>query len=125
LRHTPSPQRAASAQEPHMSFGEEIIDWTETHARVPEGALVGQSLQLMDWQKQEIQQSAWPNSTSDHQRRPQKREIDIHRMFVARPSGRPGIGAQFAIAPDRAKPGTSCNSFFAGRKDRPHVASLE
>src|SRR5215471_4246906 len=35
------------------TLGEEIIGWIET-LRVPEGALVGQPLVLMDWQKREI-----------------------------------------------------------------------
>jgi phage terminase large subunit-like protein len=36
-----------------QTLGEEIIVWIET-LRVPEGALVGQPLVLMDWQKREI-----------------------------------------------------------------------
>src|SRR5215469_629286 len=36
-----------------QTLGEEIIAWIET-LRVPEGALVGQPLVLMDWQKCEI-----------------------------------------------------------------------
>jgi phage terminase large subunit-like protein len=35
------------------TLGEEIIGWIET-LRVPEGALVGQRLVLMEWQKREI-----------------------------------------------------------------------
>src|SRR5262249_13032824 len=34
-----------------QTFGEEIIAWIETNCRVPEGALIGQPLELMDWQK--------------------------------------------------------------------------
>jgi phage terminase large subunit-like protein len=37
-----------------QTFGEEIIAWIEANCRVPEGALVGQPLQLMEWQKREI-----------------------------------------------------------------------
>jgi phage terminase large subunit-like protein len=36
-----------------QTLGEEIIDWIET-LRVPEGALVGQPLVLVDWQKRAI-----------------------------------------------------------------------
>ena len=40
--------------EPRMTAGEEIIAWIEATCRVPEGALVGQPIQLMDWQKDAI-----------------------------------------------------------------------
>jgi phage terminase large subunit-like protein len=40
------------ADEP--TLGQEIIRWIETNCRVPEGALVGQPLVLMEWQKREI-----------------------------------------------------------------------
>jgi hypothetical protein len=33
-----------------LTLGQDIIAWIET-LRVPEGALVGQPLVLMDWQK--------------------------------------------------------------------------
>ena len=36
------------------TLGQEIIRWIESTCRVPEGALVGQPIQLMDWQKREI-----------------------------------------------------------------------
>src|SRR5215831_4981507 len=52
-----SPQRrgrlARKIQTMTQTLGEEIIAWIET-LRVPEGALVGQPLVLMDWQKREI-----------------------------------------------------------------------
>jgi hypothetical protein len=35
-------------------LGEEIVRWIETNCRVAEGALVGQPLVLMDWQKDAI-----------------------------------------------------------------------
>jgi hypothetical protein len=44
-------------QEPDVSggetqtFGEEIIRWIETTCRVPEGVLIGQPIELMDWQR--------------------------------------------------------------------------
>src|SRR5262245_61937930 len=37
-----------------LTLGEEIIAWIETTCRVPEGVLIGQPIQLMDWQKREI-----------------------------------------------------------------------
>ena len=37
-----------------QTFGEEIIAWIETTCRVPEGVLIGQPIELMDWQKREI-----------------------------------------------------------------------
>src|SRR5215831_2708778 len=52
-----SPQRrgrlARKIQTMTQTLGEEIINWIET-LRVPEGALCGQPLVLMDWQKREI-----------------------------------------------------------------------
>src|SRR5215471_5888537 len=33
------------------TLGEEIIAWIETNCRVPEGVLIGQPIELMDWQK--------------------------------------------------------------------------
>jgi phage terminase large subunit-like protein len=44
---------ARKRQRKTASLGEEIIAWIET-LRVPEGALVGQPMGLMDWQKNEI-----------------------------------------------------------------------
>jgi len=41
-----------SATEP--TLGEEVIAWIEAECRVPEGVLIGQPMQLMDWQKREI-----------------------------------------------------------------------
>src|SRR5215831_15206461 len=37
-----------------LTLGQEIIGWIEATCRVPEGALVGQPIQLMDWQKDAI-----------------------------------------------------------------------
>ena len=34
-----------------LTLGQEIIAWIETNCRVPEGALIGQPIELMDWQK--------------------------------------------------------------------------
>src|SRR5215471_19990050 len=34
-----------------LTLGEEIIDWIETTCRVPEGVLIGQPIELMEWQK--------------------------------------------------------------------------
>jgi|SRR5262249_13605998 len=34
-----------------LTLGQEIIAWIETNCRVPEGALIGQRIQLMGWQK--------------------------------------------------------------------------
>jgi phage terminase large subunit-like protein len=36
------------------SLGEEIISWIEANCRVPEGALVGQPVVLMQWQRNAI-----------------------------------------------------------------------
>jgi hypothetical protein len=47
-------------QEPDMpaaderTLGEEIIAWIESECRVPEGALIGQPIQLMEWQRDAI-----------------------------------------------------------------------
>ena len=40
-----------------MTLGEEIIAWIETTCRVPEGALVGQPLVLMEWQRDAIRKT--------------------------------------------------------------------
>src|SRR5262249_52965412 len=55
------PGRAAVTQEPDMpadeeqqTLGEEIIAWIESECRVPEGALLGQLIQLMPWQRDAI-----------------------------------------------------------------------
>jgi len=40
--------------EERQTLGEEIIVWIESTCPVPEGALVGQSIALMPWQKREI-----------------------------------------------------------------------
>jgi phage terminase large subunit-like protein len=37
-----------------QTLGEKIIAWIEATCRVPEGALVGQPIQLMDWQRDAI-----------------------------------------------------------------------
>src|SRR5215831_17152605 len=37
-----------------LTLGQEIIGWIEATCRVPEGALVGQPIELMDWQKDAI-----------------------------------------------------------------------
>jgi hypothetical protein len=34
-----------------LTLGEEIIAWIEATCRVPEGALIGHPIELMDWQK--------------------------------------------------------------------------
>jgi hypothetical protein len=54
-------QHLAMPQEPHMpddderpSVGEEIIVWIEANCRVPEGALIGQPVVLMQWQRDAI-----------------------------------------------------------------------
>src|SRR5262249_62270589 len=47
-------KRAGHASRRRQTLGEEIIAWIETHCRVPEGALIGQPIELMDWQKREI-----------------------------------------------------------------------
>jgi phage terminase large subunit-like protein len=37
-----------------QTLGEEIIAWIETMCRVPEGVLIGQPIELMDWQRDAI-----------------------------------------------------------------------
>jgi len=37
-----------------LTLGQEIIAWIETTCRVPEGALIGQPIQLMEWQRDVI-----------------------------------------------------------------------
>jgi phage terminase large subunit-like protein len=39
------------------TLGQEIIRWIESTCRVPEGALVGQPLQLMEWQRDAIRKT--------------------------------------------------------------------
>src|SRR5262249_17835237 len=39
------------------TLGEEIIAWIETTCRVPEGALIGQPIQLMEWQQDAIRKT--------------------------------------------------------------------
>src|SRR5215831_5116605 len=41
----------APAADERLTLGQEIIAWIETTCRVPEGALIGQPIQLMEWQK--------------------------------------------------------------------------
>jgi phage terminase large subunit-like protein len=43
-----------SVTESDLSLGEEICDWIERTCRVPEGALLGQPIQLMPWQRDAI-----------------------------------------------------------------------
>ena len=40
--------------ETDMTLGEEVIAWIEEMCRVPEGVLIGQPIELMDWQKREM-----------------------------------------------------------------------
>jgi phage terminase large subunit-like protein len=42
------------ADDQRLTLGQEIIAWIETTCRVPEGILVGQPIELMDWQKREV-----------------------------------------------------------------------
>jgi len=42
------------ADEEQQTLGEEIIAWIESECRVPEGALLGQLIQLMPWQRDAI-----------------------------------------------------------------------
>ena len=39
------------ADDERQTLGEEIIAWIESECRVPEGVLIGQLIQLMEWQK--------------------------------------------------------------------------
>jgi hypothetical protein len=42
------------AADERLTLGQEIIAWISSHCRVPEGALVGQPIELMDWQRDAI-----------------------------------------------------------------------
>ena len=42
------------AEDERQTLGEEIIAWIESECRVPEGALIGQPIQLMEWQRDAI-----------------------------------------------------------------------
>src|SRR5215831_14640064 len=44
----------SAMSESDMTLGEEVIAWIEAACRVPEGVLIGQPIELMDWQKREI-----------------------------------------------------------------------
>jgi hypothetical protein len=37
-----------------QTLGEQIIAWIEANCCVPEGALLGQPIELMPWQKREV-----------------------------------------------------------------------
>ena len=39
------------------TLGEEIVAWIESVCRVPEGALIGQPIELMDWQRDAIRKT--------------------------------------------------------------------
>jgi hypothetical protein len=53
-----------SITESDLSLGEEIICWIESECRVPEGALIGRPIELMDWQKGESSNKAMIRSRS-------------------------------------------------------------
>src|SRR5215831_11722175 len=44
----------SAMSESDMTLGEEVIAWIEAACRVPEGVLIGQPIELMDWQQREI-----------------------------------------------------------------------
>src|SRR5215471_9801328 len=46
-----------TADDKQLTFGDEIIEWIETNCRTREGALVGQPLQLMQWQRDAIRKT--------------------------------------------------------------------
>jgi hypothetical protein len=37
-----------------ITLGEEIIAWIEAECRVPEGVLIGQPIELMEWERDAI-----------------------------------------------------------------------
>jgi len=39
------------ADDERQTLGEEVIGWIETTCLVPEGVLIGQPIELMEWQK--------------------------------------------------------------------------
>jgi len=43
-----------SAADERLTLGQEIIAWIETTCRVPEGILIGQPIELMDWQQDTV-----------------------------------------------------------------------
>jgi len=48
---------AMSVTDSDLTLGEEICDWIERTCRVPEGALLGQPIQLMPWQRDAIKRT--------------------------------------------------------------------
>jgi phage terminase large subunit-like protein len=45
------------ADDERQTLGEEVIAWIETTCRVPEGVLIGQPIELMDWQRDVIRKT--------------------------------------------------------------------
>jgi hypothetical protein len=102
-----------------QTLGEEIIAWIET-LRVPEGALVGRPLVLIEWQKREIL-GIYDNPAGT------RRAI----ISVGRKSGKSSrcsclmlahLAGPAAIHRTIARP--SRDPVLAGGEDRPHVAAL-
>src|SRR5262252_3191070 len=108
-----------------QTLGEEIIVRIET-LRVPEAALVGQPLVLMDWQKREILR------IYDNPAGTRRAIISVGRkiwqVLVMRVSyvgafGGSGGGAEFATLQHRTVTRSGRAALCARRQDRPNVAT--
>jgi len=81
-----------------QTLGEEIIAWIETECRVPEGVLIGQPIELMDWQRDAILKTydnVARNPALHHQRRQKIRKNHVCSLLVARPPRGSGSDPEF------------------------------
>ena len=92
--------------EERQTLGEEIIVWIESTCPVPEGALVGQSIALMPWQKREILRIYDNPATT-------RRAI----ISVGRKSGKTSLAACLLLA-HLAGPAAIPNSHFTAPPSR-------
>ena len=63
------------------------VSWIEAHCRCPEGAPVGQPIELMRWQKDAIRKiydNSRGHSAGDRQRRQKIRKDDVRSMLPPR-----------------------------------------
>jgi phage terminase large subunit-like protein len=111
-----------------LSFGEEIIAWIESNCRCPEGALTGERIKLLPWQRDMIRK------IYDNPHGTRRCVISVARksgkscfasclllVHLVGPAAVPN--SQLFSTAQVAR--TSCNSFFAGQQDRAHVTCLE
>ena len=95
-----------------QTLGEEIIAWIET-LRVPEGALVGQPLVLMEWQKREILR-IYNNSAGS------RRAI----ISVGRKSGKTTLAAALLLAHLAGPTATPNSQLYSTAQSRDQAALL-